>query len=192
MKKHIYRAHEGGDKDKSDKKLKKSIEKKVKNHTCHLCGKAFSSAQYLNNHITCVHEGVKNFQCKSCNKTFSQLGNLQRHVASVHEGAKLEKVICTICGKLLSQKFLKQHMVSVHSMNNEAQLKCPICQKAFAENHRLKQHMNVHTGVKPYKCKYCGQCFADSGNKRNHEKTVHEGIKRSQEIKVNSVETPFI
>ena len=42
----------------------------------------------------------------------------------------------------------------------------------------LDQHMNIHTGNKPYKCDYCGRGFADDGNRRMHQKTTHEGYKR--------------
>ena len=42
------------------------------------------------------------------------------------------------------------------------------------EKHILKEHSNVHTGAKPFKCKQCPAAFA-----RNRRKAMQErGIKR--------------
>ena len=41
---------------------------------------------------------------------------------------------------------------------------------------RLVEHYNVHTGEKPFKCKYCQVGFGSNGTKAMHEKG-HLGIK---------------
>ena len=46
--------------------------------------------------------------------------------------------------------------------------------------------MNIHTGTKNYLCKYCGTGFTDTANRRMHERTVHEGFKRSEKNKGGS------
>ena len=48
----------------------------------------------------------------------------------------------------------------------------------FAVRKNFEQHMNIHTGAKPFTCNYCGRGFADDGNRRMHQKTTHEGYKR--------------
>ena len=45
------------------------------------------------------------------------------------------------------------------------------------EKHILKEHSNVHTGAKPFKCKYCPSAFASRGTHAMHERG-HLGIKR--------------
>ena len=186
-------------------------------HMCHLCGKSFKCANYVKRHVISVHEGVKFPKCDVCCKTFSTedslkthncnggmefkcefsqcnsktwktKGELNNHITNVHD-----KKICTICGKLIVGHYLKQHMIATHNMKSEKQdLKCEICQKEFAKPYLLKKHMYTHTGVKPYKCQFCGQSFADSSNRINHERAVHKGIKRSQPKKEYSNEKVFI
>ena len=34
---------------------------------------------------------------------------------------------------------------------------------------RVADHMNSHKGVKPHKCKFCGNGFTTSGTARRHE-----------------------
>ena len=35
----------------------------------------------------------------------------------------------------------------------------------------FKDHMNIHTGENPYKCKFCTSCFASKGNQAQHLKS---------------------
>ena len=168
LQKHIKNIHEGMNKEKGQK-----------NHICDLCGKAFNSKFYVKYHIDLVHKGKKFHKCEICKKDFGVATSLKKHIKIVHNN---ERKMCPICGKMLNPDFFKQHMVTTHSItNNETEtLKCQFCQKVFVNNSKFKQHMNVHTGSKPHKCKYCGQGFADNSNKISHERSVHEGIKKSQ------------
>ena len=49
--------------------------------------------------------------------------------------------------------------------------------KGFSTKTTFDEHMNVHTGDKPFKCKYCPNTFASRGTKEMHQKG-HLGIKR--------------
>ena len=82
-----------------------------------------------------------------------------------------------------ARKDLRLHIESFHTEKHLLQFKCKICQKAFATKRRLEFHNNIHSGEKPYVCKYCGKGFCNPGNSRMHEKTAHEGYKRPDKSK---------
>ena len=51
--------------------------------------------------------------------------------------------------------------ISHHSSHEDKKFKCEIC-GTFATNaeDRLKVHMNIHTGDRPFKCDYCPKDFS--------------------------------
>lgn len=47
---------------------------------------------------------------------------------------------------------------------------CTVCSKTFHSKQYLNDHMNLHTGQKPYQCKVCEKSFADRSCMRSHLK----------------------
>ena len=90
-----------------------------------------------------------------------------------------KKIPCTSCGKLIAWRQMGRHMKMAHTEDHMKQHICQICMKGFVSKQHFTEHMNTHTGEKPYTCKYCGKRFGDNRNMRMHERTVHEGYKRS-------------
>ena len=78
---------------------------------CKFCGKSFTRAFSLKEHMMNVHEGKKQHKCSFCQKLFSKAGNLKHHISSTHEGQKNHN--CEMCNKEFSVAFdLKRQRLS--------------------------------------------------------------------------------
>ena len=100
---------------------------------------------------------------------------MHQHFVTQHE-----KIPCDICGEMYGSKVMPRHVQSKHTERQNMKFKCTFCGKGFAQGRNLKDHINIHTGEKPYICKFCGAAFSSVGNHGMHERTVHMGHKRDE------------
>jgi len=78
---------------------------------------------------------------------------------------KTKKIdVCPICGKIT--KSLSQHMHSHGKKKNK--FKCEECEREFTQRDTYNDHMNTHTGNKPYKCTICAKEYHSSQSLRFH------------------------
>ena len=140
---------------------------------CPECGKICTDSSTLKRHLDNKHYGIKQI-CPHCAKDLPSESSLKDHINKVHL-----KIPCTQCGVLVGSSVMGRHIRSAHTPNDEKKFKCDICGKGFENSHAYQDHMNTHTGKKPYKCKYCSACFASKGNQRMHERG-HEGYHRNK------------
>ena len=118
---------------------------------CELCAKVFTKKTGLDYHIRYVHGDQKKFHsCKICGKK-SQTKKTHRD----HEALHLPPTIpCDKCGKMCHTKeLLRRHIVSNHTAHEDMPCKCDHCGKGFSSAILLEYHMNVHLGLKPFKCR---------------------------------------
>ena len=93
--------------------------------------------------------------------------------AEMHNPLFVKQFICELCGNAYSRTTgLKQHMVSVHSTQRD--FPCTECGKAFTNKNRLANHLRIHTGAKPFKCKVCDYRSNRRDNVLLHCKKVHK------------------
>ena len=145
--------------------LEQDMKKELKAGICPICG---LSVRDLNIHHNYHHvQKEEKYICNVCSLKYSSLDNLDRHKKNVHE-----KVTCTQCGKLFGRNYLmKRHIQSAHTPDDQKKYRCDTCGKGFTNNQRLSEHLNVHTGEKPFKCKFCPTCFASKGTHAMHERS---------------------
>ncbi|KAJ8935424.1 hypothetical protein NQ314_012844 [Rhamnusium bicolor] len=86
------------------------------------------------------------------------------------------KYVCPICDRMLTS----QHEFTLHirSHNNENEVQdtekgytCRICMKVLSSSSSLDRHVLVHSGERPFHCKYCGDTFTTNGNMHRHMRT---------------------
>ena len=164
----VHRQHEL--KPKKDKLKTKPSNELI--GICDICGYHYKTKSNFHYHMYSKHKSNDlNKKCPYCNKV---LPFLTKHIKQVHLETQ-----CTQCGKmLLGTLTLDNHIRSAHTAMEDRPLKCETCGKGFFWQNCLDDHYNVHTGAKPYKCKYCPSAFASKGTHAMHQKS-HLGIKRN-------------
>ena len=54
------------------------------------------------------------------------------------------------------------------------QYACPFCNRVSAHSGSIKRHILIHTGEKPFKCKYCPMSCRQKSDLKNHIQNKHK------------------
>ena len=165
---------------------KAKLEKKVywEQNQKECCGTNFSSYNKWLNHSFKVHDFGAMF-CDVCGKKLLGKAKLELHKTQHKEGNALtEEIPCSKCDRKFDHKYkLKSHMVYSHKPNDEKKHKCTHCGKGFNFFGIFQDHLNVHSGLKPWLCEYCETAFNNKSNMLAHmRKSCKVKVKQKKSI----------
>jgi len=147
-------------------------------HKCHLCDQQFRSKIRLYEHQREMHESYvaeagiktypelkKEYDCQKCDLAFKKKSALKDHMAQLHN---IGSYYCEICDISLKTKDSYKY----HKTKHNPKFSCEVCGKQIETQAKLIDHLNVHTGNRPYKCETlgCGKSFTGKGQLYQHMK----------------------
>lgn len=146
----------------------------VDKYVCDYCGETYRSKIQIKRHFKSKHRTLfvrgrfPVYQCRDCDTFFTSLMAYRCHMKQYHPDKQLVKTtkpkekncLCDTCGQAFqSSLHLKNHTQLNHL--NRRPYKCTLCDKDYPAEQQLKDHMNSHTGDRPYLCMFdsCGKTF---------------------------------
>ncbi|XP_055622233.1 zinc finger protein 845-like [Toxorhynchites rutilus septentrionalis] len=157
-------------------KLESLFFKSNDNYYCALC-KAVGAPNTAHNvktialHLKTDHD-EKILICEHCDAVFWRRTEYNEHLDQ-HVASELTDFRCDIC----STKFNNIRTLRMHRKNHVATPKvwsCEVCQKKYSSKNLLDDHMNMHSGRRPFKCDMCPKDFASKYTLAAHLKTHQE------------------
>ena len=179
MEQHINSGEISPDKNEAAKIKTEPMDSGYNDHSefvCSVCKKRFESREQLDQ-----HEQMHWHSCPDCGQSFASGSALARHmlvhintsaqidVPSVRPRApKVPRNQSVVVGPPIKGRVWRGR-VHHGKGRKKKQAFCNICKK-HVSHYYLKDHMRIHTGVRPFSCEDCGQAFALKQSYHTHRK----------------------
>ena len=150
---------------------------KIENTSQHLeeCLKPTWNLKSLEIDKSFKFEKIKVQQCNTCQKTFANHLTLSKHRLFCDPNQLLAGFISD---NRLESKIEISETSDKIATKKVKRVQCPICFKQFRPGY-INNHMNIHTGNRPYKCDKCDKAFKDYTGLRFHKES-HQETKKYQ------------
>ncbi|CAB3372859.1 Hypothetical predicted protein [Cloeon dipterum] len=131
-------------------------------YLCRYCEMQFEAPTSYSNHIRKVHAEVTEplFTCSVCRHETTSLIDLGIHLETHPECRRFQCQQCPL--KFSTSRRRGSHEFGTHFRKKKI---CPECGKGVDN---LQDHMNIHKGLRPYKCPTCDLDFARLYNWKLH------------------------
>lgn len=144
-------------------------------YVCSICGLDFRKRNPFNDHMD-EHVAATAEGTYECEECKESFTDSRNFRAHKKTHTASVKIWpCKACGKKYSSKNLLDEHMNMHT--GARPYKCPHCPKDFASKYTLTAHMKIHYDRKrPFECKECGKSFFSNQNLTQHVRT-HTGVK---------------
>lgn len=141
-------------------------------YECSYCSVILTEYEDLDVHSKNCPSPSCSMICLTCGEKFPSKPEMRQHLKFMHSHKTFG---CKFCDMMfLSSSGLLSHTKAKHKPDPKTL--CQICGQAFHNKANLEGHMNMHLGLKPFKCKKCGKSYGHSKSLMTHEKTCSKSI----------------
>ena len=172
-----------------------------KPHKCEICGAGYPYKSSLNSHRRLKHKAAwtADRTCPICGKRFLRPVHLKPHMKEHREYKDtITHPAVETQENLFNGGTMDSEMQANQSSNVEGETEryttssdfdgetmdsrmqadvwkrtCPVCRKVCRSLSRLKEHVTLHTGARPYMCEICGLSYPVKRSLGIHQKLKH-------------------